>query len=183
MSTNLHAVASHRHVRPRVAEPSHNTMHKRVGLMKGPASAGPCVECGAPASDWSYLGGYPDERIDTSGPYPLAVSSDPDRYVRRCRLCHRVADTIARRGVCLADEARRWLAAYAAEHGPAFVAGHAFDAASREPWAAGVARENLRVVLARARRDLGGQAHRVFPRWGGSVSTWIVPTQQETGVA
>lgn len=69
---------------------SYSGVHERLRRTRGDASTHACVACGDPARDWSYQGGDPDERHEptTGAPYSL----DPERYVPRCRPCHRAYD-------------------------------------------------------------------------------------------
>ena len=69
--------------------------HERVKAQRGPASAQPCAECGAAATDWSYDGTDPDERTDPTRGYRYSL--DPARYRARCRSCHRRATVAGRR--------------------------------------------------------------------------------------
>lgn len=60
------------------ADPSADALHRRVMKSRGPASNYACVDCGAPAQDWS-----------------TADPSDGDVWARfqpRCRKCHRRFD-------------------------------------------------------------------------------------------
>lgn len=74
--------------------------HYRVRTQKGAAEDHPCADCGAPAREWSYVGGCPRERVTDgteSMPPGLRYSPDPDRYLPRCKSCHTYHDNAARR--------------------------------------------------------------------------------------
>lgn len=58
----------------------------------GKAANYPCVDCGRPASEWSYIGGAPDERASKHG--GSLFSSDSVYYQPRCRKCHRKFDRL-----------------------------------------------------------------------------------------
>ncbi|MEU5651290.1 hypothetical protein ABZ767_18470 [Streptomyces pseudogriseolus] len=65
------------------------TAHRRAESRYGKASGHVCVDCDAPADDWSLDQPYADDPRDGKGrPY----SPDPSRYVARCRSCHRSWD-------------------------------------------------------------------------------------------
>jgi hypothetical protein len=66
--------------------------HKRACYDKGWPSEHVCVDCGAQAHDWSYVGGSADERYEVRDGHTLAYSVDPADYVPRCISCHRKAD-------------------------------------------------------------------------------------------
>jgi len=73
--------------------------HARVVAAKGKAKEHACVDCGAPACDWSYDGLDPDElvqvgRWDNGRRYSLNVA----HYHPRCRTCHRRYDVAMRNG-------------------------------------------------------------------------------------
>ena len=78
--------------------------HHRVRYTYGPARNYPCVDCGEPADDWSYIGGCPDE---FSGPVRnsngitcfLHWSGDPKFYVPRCRPDHAAHDRARRTAI------------------------------------------------------------------------------------
>lgn len=68
--------------------------HSRLRWMRGSASAHPCVDCSAPADDWSYNHDDPNEKLDHDrGACPQPYSPDPDHYSPRCRPCHRKFDS------------------------------------------------------------------------------------------
>lgn len=69
--------------------------HDRVTTFhEGPATDHGCVhDCGRQAWHWSYNGGDPDARVETSGPCAgLAYSLDLSFYAPRCRSCHKLHD-------------------------------------------------------------------------------------------
>lgn len=73
---------------------SYRAVHKRLKRRRGFATDFDCVDCGEPATDWSYLHGAPDERIGDDGRGKmLAYSLDLDYYAPRCKVCHRRYDT------------------------------------------------------------------------------------------
>jgi hypothetical protein len=59
-------------------DPGYDTRHHRVKWHKGSACQYGCVDCGAPANDWSQIHG-------TTG-------ADPEHYEPRCRKCHALYD-------------------------------------------------------------------------------------------
>lgn len=69
---------------------SYGTVHRRLGVERGPANRHGCADCDRPAALWSHIGGGPDERTDPRG---LRYSLDLTRYRPRCRSCHRRATT------------------------------------------------------------------------------------------
>lgn len=73
------------------SEITYTTAHQRVAKRRGPATDHPCVDCGAGAHEWSYIGGCPREQRNT-GAYDSPYSPDPARYEPRCRGCHRAFD-------------------------------------------------------------------------------------------
>jgi hypothetical protein len=76
-------------------------VHERIRADRGPASGHDCADCAGPATDWSYDGTDPDEKVDPARGY--RYSTDVARYVPRCRSCHRRA---TRRGRQPLDAAR-----------------------------------------------------------------------------
>ena len=81
---------------PKGGIPGYDAAHRRVKRSRGLASAHRCVECAAPAAEWAYTGGDPDEL--TTDPtvrheHPgLLYSLDPAMYVPMCVRCHRLKD-------------------------------------------------------------------------------------------
>lgn len=61
---------------------SYRTAHARLGPV-----AGPCVDCGKPARDWSLRSDVPADRL-LIGPRSLRYSLDPADYSPRCKSCH-----------------------------------------------------------------------------------------------
>lgn len=60
-------------------------VHKRLARRRGSASGYACVDCGAPAQEWSYNHAAADEKCDERGqPY----STNLDDYDPRCKPCH-----------------------------------------------------------------------------------------------
>lgn len=68
--------------------------HGRVRRKRGKASSHLCVDCGAVADDWSYIGGDPDELVAEYGGRLLAYSLDIKRYAPRCSKCHIAFDKV-----------------------------------------------------------------------------------------
>lgn len=66
--------------------------HDRVKTLRGSASLYCCVDCGQPASDWSYNGFDPNELFDR-----CRYSPDPIYYEARCKTHHGVYDSEMRR--------------------------------------------------------------------------------------
>jgi hypothetical protein len=69
--------------------PGYVAAHARVWKERGKAKQQPCVDCTAPADDWSYDHTDPDEMRDEQG---RAYSGKPEHYSPRCKPCHRVFD-------------------------------------------------------------------------------------------
>jgi hypothetical protein len=67
---------------------SYRQAHKAVEYANGPAASHACLDCGNPASDWSYVGPY-------DGPY--SWSADTSLYVPRCKPCHATFDVAQRK--------------------------------------------------------------------------------------
>lgn len=74
----------------RGTEVGYATVHDRLRNQRGRAKNRSCFDCSAPADEWSYLGGAPDERIDAR--VKFAYSTNLSYYVPRCWSCHRTAD-------------------------------------------------------------------------------------------
>lgn len=70
-------------------DPGYQAAHLRVASIKGPARDRRCIDCDAPADDWSYVHGCDDER-QRQGESPYCIHSD--HYEPRCRPCHRAYD-------------------------------------------------------------------------------------------
>jgi len=69
--------------------PRYRAAHVRTETAKGKAATHPCIDCGEPAAEWSYVHACPDEMF---APYRGAYCPHPDHYVARCVLCHRAYD-------------------------------------------------------------------------------------------
>lgn len=69
---------------------SYDAAHERVKAGRGSAREHSCVDCGQPASDWSYNGDAEDEQIDQET--GCAYSPTPAAYDARCRPCHQRFD-------------------------------------------------------------------------------------------
>ncbi len=68
---------------------NYNSAHARIRRDKGPASAHPCVDCGAPATQWAYDGLDPNELTDTTpSELGLRYSLSVDHYQAKCAPCH-----------------------------------------------------------------------------------------------
>jgi hypothetical protein len=68
---------------------SYYAVHARLHRRYGPATAHPCRMCSAPACDWAYDHGDPNEQRGEDG---LVYSLDLTRYMPVCRPCHRKLD-------------------------------------------------------------------------------------------
>ena len=66
--------------------------HDRVYRAKGRASTHTCVDCGRPASQWSYDHTDPDERVSATVKGNPPYSLNPDHYQPRCVPCHKAFD-------------------------------------------------------------------------------------------
>jgi len=74
---------------PEVVIVSYQAAHRRVVAHFGSAGQHLCVDCGNPATDWSYNHGDPDELLTRHDrPYSLKL----DYYSPRCRSCHTTFD-------------------------------------------------------------------------------------------
>jgi hypothetical protein len=75
---------------PPVRNPdSYWSVHERIRRERGSATTLTCTDCGAAARDWSYDWTDPHEKTDPARGY--RYSTNPARYVPRCRSCHRRA--------------------------------------------------------------------------------------------
>lgn len=72
--------------------PGYYAAHQRVRDERGTASEYPCVDCGRPAQEWTYVHHDPEEVRDHYGTYSL----NPDYYAPRCVRCHRRFDGMYR---------------------------------------------------------------------------------------
>lgn len=67
--------------------------HERVKRLHGAPTTHACVDCGSPASHWSYNHDDPNELQETGlSARPLAYSTDPSHYSPRCVPCHKRFD-------------------------------------------------------------------------------------------
>lgn len=71
--------------------------HERVRAIYGRASVHSCVDCGGPATEWSYRGGAEVELTEWGAnprgePILRPYSTDPEDYDPRCKSCHRKFD-------------------------------------------------------------------------------------------
>lgn len=84
--------------------------HYRVVTQRGKASELPCSDCGLPATEWSYDGLDPTEKVGevqwgagakgvNSGVSLMRYSINPVHYVPRCRECHRAFDSDSSRAL------------------------------------------------------------------------------------
>jgi len=71
---------------------SYRGMHRRLQILRGPATNQACFDCGKPATQWSYDNADPNEILK---PHPYSL--DPMHYVGRCRSCHKKFDIADRR--------------------------------------------------------------------------------------
>jgi len=67
---------------------SYSTVHWRL-RHRQPAKNESCRHCGGPASDWAYDHQDPNEKVSERG---LPYSTDLNRYMPLCRLCHKTFD-------------------------------------------------------------------------------------------
>lgn len=73
--------------------PSYHATHNRLRREKGSATNQPCVDCGGPASAWSYNHDDPAQTGGTnSRGNPVVYSTSLDRYSPRCSACHNMLD-------------------------------------------------------------------------------------------
>lgn len=72
--------------------PTFDAAHKRLNRARGSAKSFPCVDCGGPASEWSYDHTDPEALFERVGAVMTPYSLDLDRYVPRCVSCHRRFD-------------------------------------------------------------------------------------------
>lgn len=136
--------------RPLVARPTYETVHSRLHRGRGPAWQFCCVDCGGPASEWSYDNSCPDELVDARG---LRYSINPDRYAPRCSPCHAVLDRIAER-LSVPRGGRKLTDAQVLEIRAAYAAGESCWSIARR---LGVSENWTRdVALYRVRRQLTG---------------------------
>jgi hypothetical protein len=80
-----------------VEVPGYFAAHRRVSHERGAASSHLCIDCGDPATDWSYRGGaekeFTQERSSSNGNmYTVPYSIEPDDYDPRCKHCHNIRD-------------------------------------------------------------------------------------------
>lgn len=79
-----------RHLR---ADIGYGTAHDRVRKQFGSATGHQCVDCDAPAAQWSYNHDDPNEMFDHKlSARPIAYSADPLHYSPRCVPCHKRFD-------------------------------------------------------------------------------------------
>jgi hypothetical protein len=74
----------------RLSNPGYSAVHARLKVDLGPASAHPCVDCGAGAHDWSYNENC-DEELETPVTKKhgaLRYCPHNECYVPRCKSCH-----------------------------------------------------------------------------------------------
>lgn len=72
----------------RTEVPDYSTAHRRVASERGKAVMYPCVDCGAPADEWSYDHADENELQQDHRGRLLTYSASPDHYDPRCRSCH-----------------------------------------------------------------------------------------------
>jgi hypothetical protein len=68
---------------------SYSAMHMWIRSQRGQARDHQCVDCSAPADDWSYDHADPDEVFDERG---FTYSRKVEHYAPRCKPCHRRFD-------------------------------------------------------------------------------------------
>jgi hypothetical protein len=79
------------------ANPKYSAVHQRLYARFGQARDHACVDCGEPATEWSYNHHDPDERHDSRG---VAYSTKFAYYSPRCSACHATFDAEYRHGSC-----------------------------------------------------------------------------------
>ena len=84
-------------------EAGYGSIHQRLRVERGPASAQGCVDCGGQAHHWSFDYTDLDAHLSAWGPY----SSDLDCYQPRCASCHRKFDNAQTREVVDRDRPPR----------------------------------------------------------------------------
>ncbi len=77
----------------------YRTAHNRIKNARGRAAEFKCIDCKAPAKEWSYRGGA---RYEFSGaingkPGIVKWSGDPADYDPRCKSCHSTQDRTRKR--------------------------------------------------------------------------------------
>lgn len=80
------------HVHHRLPEVGYGAVHDRLRADRGAASSHTCIDCGRPASHWSYDHADADEQYATAIPGHPAFSLKPEHYSPRCVPCHKVFD-------------------------------------------------------------------------------------------
>lgn len=70
--------------------------HARLRRNRGPASTHQCNDCDRTATQWSYVGGCPEEATGTNGSHITVMGYCPvvhdACYVPRCGYCHKKYD-------------------------------------------------------------------------------------------
>lgn len=100
---SLHRARWARHGDPLVAiyaskgstDITYSAAHRRITALFGKATEQDCVDCGGPASQWSFDHDAEIVRVDDNRGFPY--SPDPSFYNPRCIPCHRIYDCGARR--------------------------------------------------------------------------------------
>lgn len=72
---------------------TYEVAHRKVMRARGKAKYWPCVDCDAPASDWSYDHSDPDELTEERFVNGVLAqvktySANPDHYSPKCRKCN-----------------------------------------------------------------------------------------------
>jgi hypothetical protein len=79
-------------------ERGYDALHTYLRYVRGKAAAHACVDCGKPATQWSYDRSCPNELTEpnrkTGRPQPYSL--DLDRYQPRCVPCHQKFDGATR---------------------------------------------------------------------------------------
>lgn len=80
----------HERGNPRQEVPGYNAMHQRIKKAKGPASEYICVDCGDPATAWSYdhKDGGQYWQVIPGCTEPVPYSIHMEHYQPRCASCH-----------------------------------------------------------------------------------------------
>lgn len=75
---------------------NYSGVHARLRRNRGPASRHLCFDCKRAATQWSYVGGCPEQTSGTNGRHVTVMGYCPvvhdDCYVPRCGYCHKAYD-------------------------------------------------------------------------------------------
>lgn len=93
--------------RKRTETPGYDCVHRRLKREVGEAKIFQCVGCGGMAEEWVYMGGCPEEQVQSTRGSLLRFSADQSRYSPMCRKCHRPEDDS---GTRIINELGRYIA-------------------------------------------------------------------------